>query len=117
VDGQAVVDIDQHSRMTEGTFDVLCRKVQCFTTNETDWTAVRGRVVGNTLTIEAQDPTSTATVSWMVIGERKDPHMYATDWTDANGEVVVEPLKNPVNTDFPPMPESVNKTESTNGTI
>jgi hypothetical protein len=53
----------------------------------------------------------------MVIGERKDPHMYETDWTDANGEVIVEPLKNPVNTDFPPMPENVNKTESTNGTI
>lgn len=116
-DGQATVDIDQHSRMTDGTFEVLCRKVQCFTTNETDWTAVRGRVTGNILTIEAQDATSTATVSWMVIGERKDPHMYETDWTDANGEVIVEPLKNPVNTDFPPTPADVNKVESTNGTI
>ena len=117
VDGRALVDIDQHSRMTDGTFEVLCRKVQCFTTNETDWTAVRGRVIGNILTIEAQDTKSTATVSWMVIGERKDPHMYETEWTDSNGEVVVEPLKNPVRTDSPPYPEHVNTSESKNGTI
>jgi hypothetical protein len=111
VAGRATVDIDQHSRMTEGTFEELCRKVQCFTTNETDWTAVRGRVAGNILTIEAQDPKSIAKVSWMVIGERKDPHMYETEWTDDNGEVIVEPLKNPVQTDFPPYPDSVNKVE------
>ena len=117
VDGIATVDIDQHSRMTEGTFEELCRKVQCFTTNETDWTAVRGRVTGNILTIEAQDPKSTATVSWMVIGERKDKHMYETEWADANGEVIVEPLKNPAQTDFPPYPEHVNTSESANGTI
>jgi hypothetical protein len=104
VNGQATVDIDQNSRMTEGTFEVLCRKVQCFTTNETDWTQVRGKVTGNILTIEAQDSESTATVSWMVIGERKDPHMYETDWTDENGEVIVEPLKKPIDTDFPPTP-------------
>jgi hypothetical protein len=117
VNGQATVDIDQHSRMTDGTFEELCRKIQCFTTNETDWTPVRGKVTGNILSIEAQDLTSTATVSWMVIGERKDPHMYETDWTDINGEVIVEPLKNIVQTEFPPYPEHVNKTEEQNGTI
>jgi len=117
VNGIATVDIDTHSRMTDGTFVALCRKVQCFTTNETDWTPVRGKVVGNILTIEAQDNTSTATVSWMVIGERKDPHMYETDWTDDNGEVIVEPLKKPIQTEFPPYPEHVNTTGNTDGTI
>jgi len=29
----------------------------------------------------------------MVIGERKDKHMYDTQWTDENGKVIVEPLK------------------------
>jgi hypothetical protein len=29
----------------------------------------------------------------MVIGERKDKHMYDTEWTDDNGKVIVEPLK------------------------
>ena len=93
VAGTATVNIDTASGMTEGTFEVLCRDVQCFTTNESDWTAVRGSVTGNILTIEAQDNTSTASISWMVIGERKDKHMYDTGWTDDDGKVIVEPLK------------------------
>ena len=93
VAGTATVNIDTASGMTEGTFVALCRDVQCFTTNESDWTPVRGSVAGNILTIEAQDQTSTANISWMVIGERQDKHMYDTDWTDENGKVIVEPLK------------------------
>ena len=93
VDGAAIINIDTASGMTEGTFVALCRNVQCFTTNESDWTPVRGSVAGNILTIEAQDNTSTASISWMVIGERQDKHMYDTDWTDETGKVIVEPLK------------------------
>jgi hypothetical protein len=48
-------------------------------------------VTGNILTIEAQDNTSTASVSWMVIGERQDKHMYDIEWTDDDGKVIVEP--------------------------
>jgi len=29
----------------------------------------------------------------MVIGERQDPHIMETEWTDENGRVIVEPLK------------------------
>ena len=76
-----------------GTFEVLCRDVHCFTTNEDGWTAVRGKVVGNILTIESQDNTCTDTISWMVIGERQDSHMLETEWTDENGKIIVEPLK------------------------
>lgn len=93
VNGLAIINIDQAAGMTEGTFVVLCRDVQCFTTNESDWTAVRGAVSGNILTIETQDNSSTASISWMVIGERQDKHMYETEWTDENGKVIVEPLK------------------------
>lgn len=93
INGTATVNIDTSATMTEGTFVALCRNVQCFTTNESDWTAVRGSVVGNILTIEAQDQTSTASISWMVIGERQDKHMHDTNWTDENGRVIVEPLK------------------------
>ena len=91
--GKATVNIDTAAGMTEGTFEALCGEVQCFTTNESDWTAVRGKVVGNILTIEAQENTATSTISWMVIGERKDKHMMDTEWTDDNGKVIVEPLK------------------------
>ena len=93
VTGQATANIDTVAGMTEGTFVLLNREIQCFTSNETGWTAVRGSVSGNILTIEAQDNTCTDTVSWLVIGERQDQHMYDTEWTDDNGKVIVEPLK------------------------
>jgi hypothetical protein len=93
IDGKASVNIDAAATMTEGTFEVLCREVQCFTTNESGWTAVRGKVTGNILTIEAKDADCTDEISWMVIGERQDPHMMETEWTDDNGKVIVEPLK------------------------
>jgi len=93
VKGKATVNIDESATMTEGTFVLLCREVQCFTTNESDWTPVRGSVSGNILTIESQDATATSDISWMVIGERKDKHMMDTGWTDDNGRVIVEPSK------------------------
>jgi hypothetical protein len=93
VNGSAKVNIDDSAGMTEGTFEALCRDVQCFTTNESDWTAVRGSVTGNVLTIEAESNTATSMVSWMVIGERKDKHMIDTGWTDSNGKPILEPLK------------------------
>jgi hypothetical protein len=93
VNGKAIVNIDEIATMTEGTFEVLCCDVQCFTTNESDWTPVRGSVTGNILTIESQDALAKSDISWMVIGERKDKHMMDTDWTDDNGKVIVEPLK------------------------
>jgi len=96
VNGTASVNIDEAARMSEGTFEALCTNVCCFTSNESDWTAVRGSVSGNILTIEAQDPTSTADVCWMVVGERKDQHMLDTDWTDVNGRVITERLKSEV---------------------
>jgi hypothetical protein len=96
VGGAATVNLDTAGRMTEGTFTALNGNVQCFTTNEQGWTAVRGSVSGNLLTIEAQDAACTDTVSWMVIGERHDQHMIDTAWTDADGRVITEPEKPPV---------------------
>ncbi len=93
VDGSATVNIDTVSGMTEGTFIALNTDVQCFTTNESDWDAVKGSVTGNILTINCQNTSSTASISWLVIGERHDQHMKDTDWTDSDGKVIVEPLK------------------------
>ena len=122
--GTATVNLDTSSGMSEGSFESLNRDVQCFTSNETGWTAVKGAVSflsydfqledgsgslidesGNTLitegvhsnilTITAQDNSCTDTISWLVIGQRHDSHMYETDWTDSNGRVIVEPLQIP----------------------
>jgi hypothetical protein len=93
VNSKATINLDQASRMTEGTFVLLNGNIQCFTSNESGWTAVKGIVAGNILTIEAQDPECTDTISWLVVGERIDQHMLDTDWTDENGKVITEPLK------------------------
>ena len=94
--GAATVNLDTVSNMTEGTFVELNRDVQCFTTNETGWGAVKGSVSGNILTINAQDGSSTDTISWMVIGERQDDTVKSLDLTDDNGDLIVEPLKESV---------------------
>jgi len=91
--GSATVNIDTEGGMTEGTFVLLCGNVSCFTTNESNWDAVKASVTGNVLTIESENASSTAKVSWLVIGERIDQHMLDTDWTDASGKVIVEPDK------------------------
>ena len=93
VDGSATVNIDTASGMTDGTFVALNGNVQCFTSNETNFCAVKGSVAGNVLSIVSKDDTCTATVSWMVVGERHDLHMIVTDWTDSDGKVIVEPAK------------------------
>jgi len=93
VNGSASINLDTVSKMTNGTFEVLNRNVQCFTSNESDWDAVKGSVSGNMLTISCQNESSTAKVSWLVIGERKDKHMYDTEWTDDDGHVVPEKPK------------------------
>ena len=105
VDGAATVNIDEAAGMTEGTFVALCRDVQCFTSNEESWTNVRGSVSGNILTIEAQDSSCTDLISWLVVGERKDPHMYDTDWTDDEGRVIVEPEKTEDDLEKEPSPK------------
>ncbi len=92
VAGISTVNIDTEANMTDGTFVALNTDVQCHTTNETGWTATKGAVSGNKLTITAQDNACTDTISWMVIGERQDEHIKEkdTDWTDDDGKVIVE---------------------------
>jgi len=93
--GTATVNIDTAARMTDGTFVALNGNVQAFTTNETAFDNVRALVSGNILTITSEDNTSTATISWLVVGERKDAHMVSagTTWTDSDGRVITEPSK------------------------
>lgn len=93
VNGSASVNLDTVSNMTDGTFEALNRNVQCFVSNESDWDALKGSVSGNILTVSCQNTSSTAKVSWMVVGERKDKNMYDIAWTDNEGRVVPEKLK------------------------
>ena len=92
VGGSATVNIDTAAGMSEGTFVLMNSNVQCFTTNETGWSAIKGSVSGNILTITAQDNSSTDTISWMVVGERQDNVIKSSNVTDDSGKLIVEPL-------------------------
>tara|TARA_R110002124_G_scaffold219306_1_gene385189 strand:+ start:1952 stop:5197 length:3246 start_codon:yes stop_codon:yes gene_type:complete len=93
INGNATVNLDTVSSMTEGTFVALNNNAQCFTTNESDWDAVKGGVDGNELTISCQNSLSTANVSWMVISNRKDISIMESSGTDSNGKLIVEEVK------------------------
>jgi hypothetical protein len=93
VNGRAIVNIDIAFNMTPGTFEALNRDIQCFTSNESGWEPVRGSVGGAVLVIESRDPTSVDVVSWMVIGERQDRHMFESTLTDENGRLIPEHRK------------------------
>ena len=95
VAGISTINIDTKVGMTEGTFVALNRDVQCFTTNETGWTNIKGSVTGNKLTIIAQDNTCTDTISWMVVGERQDDNIKESTLTDSDGNLIIEPDKKP----------------------
>ena len=90
VDGKALINIDKHFGMTEGTFEALVDDKQAFTTNEDSWDAVRGKVEGNELNIECQNKDFNGYVSWLVIGDRKDKHIMEVDWTDERGKPKLE---------------------------
>ncbi len=89
--GFGSINLDEHSRMTEGTFTALNKNIQCFTTNESGWTLVKGNVKGNILTIESKEVCND-TISWLVIGERHDQTFKDSSITDGEGNLIVEPL-------------------------
>ena len=89
--GIACVNIDRSARMTEGTFEALNRCAQVFTTNESSWDAIKGKLQGNILVIESQNTESNDEISWMVIGERQDKHIKDTSITDSLGRIITEP--------------------------
>jgi hypothetical protein len=91
--GFASVDIDEVSNMTQGTFQALTRDVQCFTTNETNWEKVKGKIRDNKLNIQSNNSVSNIEVNWLIMGERNDDHIKKSIITDDEGNLIVEPLK------------------------
>jgi len=90
VKGKVSINIDEHFGMTDGTFVALVDDKQIFTTNEDTWDAVKGTVEENQLHIECQNESFEGYVSWLVIGDRKDKHIIAADWTDEKGKPILE---------------------------
>ncbi|NDG31927.1 hypothetical protein EB118_17865, partial [bacterium] len=96
VDGRATVDIEQmcvhtsDSAMTPGTFNALVENCDVFLTNKSGFSELLYTLNDSQLTIYSEDSSSSDTVSWMVVGERKD--MDVTNWnkTNANGKLITE---------------------------
>jgi hypothetical protein len=93
--GQATIQMDEQIGLTTGTFELLVRDAQVYTTNETSWDRVRGSMDGSTLTIECEDSDCSDVISWLVVGERMDKHMMETSWTDDDGRPILEREKPP----------------------
>ena len=93
VKGQAELNLDEYFGMTEGTIVALNRDFRVFTTNESNWDNVKGKVKNNILYIESNNPESMAEVSWLVIGERQDKEIYESDLTNDEGKIILEPKK------------------------
>ena len=81
----ATVDLDTVSNMTAGTFEAL--NTNTWSMVSSSGNAVTWSLSGKTLTINGPD---NAVCSWMVIGERKDPTIIASDISDSNGKLIVE---------------------------
>ena len=100
VNGRATVSMDTKYGMTAGTFAWLTKDIQTFTSNETGWDAVKSSFSGDTITIECQNTSSTDTISWMVVAERDDPNIKASEITDSDGNLIIERPSEPA----PPSP-------------
>lgn len=90
VKGAAEVSIDAAANMTAGTFAALTQAPQVFLQNDTGWEPVKGKVTGGTLSITCKDRTSTDTIAWMVVAERRDAAILAESYVDAQGRLIPE---------------------------
>ena len=96
VNGQANVNIDtdcveeQNCRMTEGTFEALCRNPVKYLHNNDSFSRIRGILHKNILTIICEDTNSTDSIDWMIVAERKDSSIRDWNRTNENGYLQTE---------------------------
>jgi hypothetical protein len=96
VNGAASVNIDtdcvaeSDCSMSAGTFEALVTNHDIFLQNKSNYDKVKGSISGNVLTIVSNNNNSNAVVSWMIIGERKDPYIKQWNRTNENGFLKTE---------------------------
>lgn len=88
--GRALVNLDEASNMTAGTFALLVRDPDVWLQNKSGFTRLRYELTGAQLEIIAEDEASEDDVSWQVVGERKDPFIMHSEGTDSEGHLIVE---------------------------
>ena len=95
VNGSAEVDIEKEctsngATMTAGTFDALAMNADVFLQNNDTFDRVKGYVSSHMLFIECENSNSSASINWMVVAERHDPHVIDAAVTDASGFLILE---------------------------
>jgi hypothetical protein len=94
ISGQAIVNIDTDScpkyPMDNGTFEALTRNYRIFLQNNESFDRVKASLSGNLLTIICENSTSTDTVEWMVIAERRDSDIINCKYSDNNGYLITQ---------------------------
>ena len=96
VNGRAVVNIDRDSsrhRMSDGTFEALCRDPVVYLQNNDSFDRVIGKISGATLTIICENSSSYDAIDWMVVADRKDKTIVESNMTDAEGYLITEYTK------------------------
>jgi hypothetical protein len=92
--GRARVEIDSascpNSPMTKGTFEALTRNPRVYLQNNDGWTAVKGKVVGGILEIQAQNRGSDDEIHWMIVAERQDEGIRRSMRTNEGGYLMTE---------------------------
>jgi hypothetical protein len=94
--GSAVVNLDldsvaeQDCAMIQGTFESLTTNPVIKLQNHTSFKRVRGTIYGNTLNIMCEDTSSSDTIHWYVMAERKDPFIKTWERTNENGYLITE---------------------------
>jgi len=94
--GTAIVNIDsdsvaeQNCAMTQGTFESLTINPVIKLQNHTSFKKIRGTIYGNKLNILCEDPSSSDTIHWYVMAERKDPFIKTWERTNENGYLITE---------------------------
>jgi hypothetical protein len=96
VGGQAIVDINKEctfrpeDAMDHGTFEALCANPDVFLQNRTGFARVIGSITAGTLTITCENASSSDTISWMVVAERKDSFIKKWNRTDEDGYLITQ---------------------------
>ena len=99
MNGQSIVNLDTdcvskpECAMQDGTFVALCANPVKYLHNNTSFDPVRGSIQGNILTITCANTTSSDTIDWMVIAERKDTFIKQWDKTNSDGYLITEYTK------------------------
>lgn len=103
INGKAVVNLDHNDyyKMTSGTFNKLNKDFRIYVNNNDfdSWDLVKGKVEGNELVIISNNPESTITVDWLVIGTRQDDEIKASSLTDDDGNLITETIEPPKDKD------------------